>query len=214
MTDIIIKKQKVPIVRREEPQLFKDYDKIRNEVEGAFVDSIVLLTNDLQKDVDFSDSFDRKNLSGVKIPWDTYRNKVEKNIKSYTDIVVDKVLEYEDTYNNKRVIKNSVKDWIEINARSEALDIVEKSKKAFRQNYNGYFENDEEEYPRPLIIKKSLGLPPKYTKAVNNKLISLRDSLSFQDARSMTKDYIRELRRRRGELIAKQELWEAMIKQE
>ena len=28
----------------------------------------------------------------------------------------------------------------------------------------------------------------------------------------MTKDYIRELRRRRGELIAKQELWEAMLK--
>ena len=214
MTEITIKQEEIPIERKTEPQLIKDYDKIRNEIQESFADSVVLLTTDIQKDIDFDNSFDNKNLSKAnkKIPWTEYQNKLERNIKSYTDIVTDKVLDYEETYGFDRTIKNNVKDWIDTNARTEVLDISEKSKKAFNTNYRGFFKEDEEEYPQVSIIKKSIGLPPKYTKAVNNYLVNQRDEFTFQKARGQTRDYIRELRRRRAELIAKQELWEAMIK--
>ena len=214
MVEIKLSKDTIPIVRKTEPQIIQDYDKIRNEVEESFADSVILLTVDLQKNIDFDNSFDRKNLSKAnkKIPWTKYQSKLKRNIKSYTDIVTDKVLDYEETYGFDRTIKNNVKNWINTNARTEALDISEKSKSAFNENYRGYFKKAEEEYPQVSIIKKSIGLSPKYTKAVNNYLVNQRDESTFQKARGKAKDYIRKLRRRRAELIAQTELWETIMK--
>lgn len=215
MTEIVVKeKNRVPIVRKNELQLFKDYDKIKKSIENAFADSLILLTSDLQLGIDFNNNFNRKNLSKAydEISWTEYEKNLATNIKSYTKIVSDKVLDYEETYGYEDHVKSQMNNWLDTNARTETIDISEKSKKAFRWNYNNYFEKEEEEVPQPLIIKNSLGLPLKYTKAVNNYLVNLRDQTTFSKARVKAKDYIRELRRKRAELIAGQELWETIVK--
>lgn len=214
MIKIVAKEPDIPIVRRDEPEIFGELDNIVDDVKDSFADSVVLLTNDLQRDVDFSKSFDTRNLPNTnkEIDWNNYKKELENNIRNFTDIVSDKVLEFEGYNKYHSSVKTQVNGWINQNARSEALDIAEKSKKGFRQNYNGYFEKEEEDVPRPLIIKSSLGLPLNYTKAVNNFLVAQREKSTFREARENTLDYIRKMRRSRGELIAKTELWETLTK--
>lgn len=214
MVEIKLKKDTIPIVRQEKADILSDLDEIKSDVLESFADSIALTTKKLTKDLDLSDEFDSKNLKQAnnKIAWNEYKRQINNDIFSYCDIVIDDTLEYEGYEDYHDTAKSKVENWLRRNARSESIDITDKSKNAFRKNYQEFFTNSTEDVSSPLIIKNAIGLPPKYTKAVNNYVLRLRDDLSFEKARQRGMDYIMNLRRRRGELIAQTELWETIMK--
>lgn len=214
MVEIKLKKDTIPIVRKQKADILSDLDEIKSDVLESFADSIALTTKNLTKDLDLSDEFNYKNLKQAnnEIPWNEYKRQINNDIFSYCDIVIDDTLEYEEYEDYHDTVKNKVKDWLRRNARSESIDITDKSEIAFRKNYQEFFSNSTEDVPSPLIIKNSIGLPPKHTKAVSNYILRLREDLSFKKARQRGMDYITNLRKRRGELIAQTELWETIMK--
>ncbi len=214
MVEIKLKKDTIPIVRRQKADILSDLDDIKEDVLKSFADSVALTTKNITKDLDLSDEFNSKNFKQAnnKIPWNEYKRQINNDIFSYCSIVIDDTLEYEGYEDYHDTVKDKVKNWLRRNARSESIDITDKSKDAFRDNYQEFFDKSTENVPSTLIIKNSIGLPPKYTKAVNNYIIESREDLSFEKARQRGMDYITNLRRRRGELIAQTELWETIMK--
>lgn len=214
MVDIVQRQTKrgVKITRKKKPQILKELDSIEAEISPSFSDAIVLLTTDLLKQASVRRALEKGRVNQVEIDWNTYQNELRDSLLTYSKMMVDEVLSFEGYERYHESVRPSINSWVETNARTEALDVAERSKKAFRQNFRNYQERKEEKRPSPLIIKTSLGLAPDHTKAINNFLIDKRDDFSLKQAREKTMEYIRNKRRYRANLIAKTELWEVINK--